>query len=179
MPVELQLIRASDFVRLDPLKNLDFEASKGALQNLAHACQKRGIGRAALDLRSLPIPPKPQFSINELAALVRTFRAAGFSRRHRLAVLYNIDIHGGIRDFAFISRMSGLQVRAFTSFETAFHWLSDGQEPDETLTRGDLVRISKPSKKVHLNASEKRIGPGIEKSTSAKKHRIQINRTAQ
>ena len=41
MPVELQVIRASEFVCLDADELLDFEASKNALQGLAQACRKR------------------------------------------------------------------------------------------------------------------------------------------
>ena len=41
MPVELQIIQASEFVRLDASEHLDFEASKQALQSMAKACRKR------------------------------------------------------------------------------------------------------------------------------------------
>src|SRR5262245_18884626 len=125
MPVELQVIRASEFVRLDPHEHLDFEASKQALEAIAQACVKRGLCRAVLDLRALPIPAKPIFTKNELAALVVIFRDAGFAKQQRLAILYQHDIHGGIRDFAFISRMRQMQVQAFTDFEAALQWLSD------------------------------------------------------
>jgi hypothetical protein len=127
MPVELQVIRASEFVRLDPGDNLDFEASKEALRTLAQACRKRGLGCAVLDLRELPIPAKPQFTKAQLGALVAIFRDAGFLRHQRLAVLYSRDVHGGIRDFAFIGRMRGLQVQAFTDYEAAMLWLSEGE----------------------------------------------------
>jgi hypothetical protein len=77
-----------------------------------------------LDLRTLPVPARPQFTTTELAMLVGTFREAGFSRQQRLAILYRHDIHGGVRSFAFISRLRGLKVQAFTDFEAAFHWLA-------------------------------------------------------
>jgi hypothetical protein len=125
MPVELQIIRASEFVCLDAHEQLDFEASKKALQSLAHACQKRGLDRALLDLRALPVPDKPVFTPTQLAALVGTFRDAGFGRNQRLAVLYRSDPHGGARAFAFIGRIKGWQVRAFDEFEGALHWLSE------------------------------------------------------
>lgn len=126
MPVELQVIHASEFVCLDADEILDFEASQQTLQALAHACRKRGLGRALLDLRSLPVPDKPVLTPAQLAALVATFRTAGFTRQQRLAILYRQDIHGGIRNFAFFSRMRGLQVQAFVEFEAAFHWLAEG-----------------------------------------------------
>ena|ERR1043166_5179588 len=124
MAVELQIIRAREFVSLDADEHLDFEASKEALQSLAEACVKRGLERAMLDLRDIPAPPKPMFTPTQLAALVRTFWQAGFGSRQRLAVLYREDPYGGARLFAFIGRIHGWQVRAFTEFEEAFLWLS-------------------------------------------------------
>src|SRR5215472_16661225 len=127
MPVELQVISANEFVRLDATSHLDLAASKEALQTLAHACRKRGLDCAMLDLRSLPVPPKPHFTPTELAALVRTFHEAGFTKQQRLAILYNLDVYGGVRNFAFISRLRGLRVQAFTDFEAALQWLSGEQ----------------------------------------------------
>src|SRR5262245_10162842 len=124
MPLELQIIRASEFVRLGPQEHLDFDASKQALAELARACRKRGVDRALLDLRELPTPPKPLFTRSELTSLVATFREAGFARNQRLAVLYRSDPHHGARLFAFIGRMRGWQVRAFGDFEEALFWLS-------------------------------------------------------
>jgi hypothetical protein len=128
MPIELQVIRASEFIRWDAHHYLDLEASKEALRTLALACRKRGLNSALVDLRTLPVLPKPHFTTTQLAALVGTFREAGFSRQQRLAILYRHDIHGGVRNFAFISRMRGLQVLAFSEFETALHWLSEGTD---------------------------------------------------
>jgi hypothetical protein len=125
MPLEVQIIRASEFVRLDAHELLDFQASRKALYVIAHACRKRGIDHAVLDLRALPIPAKPVFSRDELSALVECFHDAGFSRQQRLAVLYRLDPHQGIRKFAFIGTIHGWQVRAFSDFEKALAWLSE------------------------------------------------------
>lgn len=124
MPLELQIISASEFVRLDTSELLDFEASKQALRTLAQACRTRGLETALLDLRHIPVPLRPVFTTEQLAALVGTFREAGFARQQRLAILYHHDVHGGIRNFAFISRIRGLQVQAFSDYESAMHWLS-------------------------------------------------------
>ena len=123
-PVELQIIRPTDFIRLDVHAHPDFEQSKKALRVLVLACRKRGLERAVLDLRSLPDLPDPHFTQSELAALVLTFREAGFSRNQRLAILYQTDLHHGIRTFAFVNRVRGLQVHAFTEFEEALTWLN-------------------------------------------------------
>ena len=148
MPFELQIIRASEFVRFDAHEQPDLEASKEVLRSMAHACRKRGLDCALLDLRMLPIPEKPLFTANDLAALVGVFLEAGFGRQQRLAILYRLDVHGGIHNFSFISRMRGLQVLAFNEFEEALIWLSEAEHdaPEDQL-REIPVHIAKPSAK--------------------------------
>ena len=141
MPTELQIIRASEFIRLDPQRHLDFESSKEALRVLAAACRLRGIDRAMLDLRSLPIPAKRLFTTAELTAMIETFREVGFTRQHRVAVLYQRDPHGGARMFAFIGFMRGWQVRAFAEFEPAFVWLSEAKEKRPSTLRGASIQV--------------------------------------
>jgi hypothetical protein len=148
MPVELQVIRASEFVCLDADELLDFEATTKALQGLAKACWKRGLNRAMLDLRDIPAPDKPHFTATELAALVGIFRDAGFTRHQRLAVLYQYDVHGGVRNFAFFGKMRGLQVQAFREFEAALQWLSEGLEDADELQTGVSVPIAKGETKI-------------------------------
>lgn len=150
MPITLEIIRASEFIRVDASEHLDFEASKIVLQGLAVACRKRGLDRAMLDLRAVPIPAKPQFTASELAKLIGAFREAGFSRRQRLAVLFLEDVHGGIRTFAFLSKMRGLEVEAFDDFERALLWLSEGQAEEH---RGVPVPIAKREAKKRLEVS--------------------------
>jgi hypothetical protein len=131
MPVELQVIRASEFVCFDADKHLDFEASQKVLQGLVMACRKRGLDRAMLDLRDLPILPKPHFTPEQMAVLAGTFLDAGFSKHQRLAILYSHDIHGGIRNFTLFSRLRGLQVQAFQQYESAIHWLWEQKKSAE------------------------------------------------
>lgn len=160
MPLELQVIRASEFIQLDPSDLLDFEASRQALGSLAQACRTRGLDCALLDLRHIPVPLRPQFTATELAALVTAFHDAGFSRRQQLAILYHLDVHGGIRDFAFISRVRGLRVRAFTDYETAMLWLTGAAE--EPVCPGAVpVPIKKgpnESKQIAVNTVPPRTG---------------------
>jgi len=170
MPVELQIIRASEFVRLDPHELLDFEASKQALQAIARACLKRGVCQAIIDLRQLTTPAKPLFTKTELASLVLIFRDAGFSEQGRLAILYRQDIHGGIRDFAFISRLRGMHVQAFTDFEAALQWLSEDDQTATETRKGEIpISISKPQREARRlpvrsivrRHKEKKCGPGV------------------
>lgn len=142
MPAALQIIRANEFVRLDVNEHLDMEASKRVLQGLAHACRKRGLDRAMVDLRGLPIPSKPLFTPKQLAELVETFHEAGFTKKQRLAVVYEWDNYGGVRNFTLFSRMRGLQVQAFQEFDRAMDWISEEQEP-LAASQGAPVSIKK------------------------------------
>lgn len=135
MPLELQIIRAAEFIRLGAQGHFDLAASKAALAHLAGACRKRGIGRALMDLRELQPGPKPVFSPADLVVLVNTFREIGFTKQQRLAVLYRTDPHRRARLFAFISTLRGWHVRAFSDFEQALAWLS-----------GDLAEEVKPAR---------------------------------
>jgi hypothetical protein len=159
MPIELQVIHASEFIRLDPHEHLDFEASKKALEALARACRTRGLNNALLDLRALPVLPKPHFTPTEISGLVCCFREAGFTREQRLAVLYKQDLYGGVRNFAFISRMRGLQVQAFTDFETALQWLSEQQDDEaecrEAAAPISIIKRRSKAKKLPVRAASK------------------------
>jgi hypothetical protein len=139
MPIELQIIRASDFVRLKPDRLLDFAETSKALGLLARACRKRGMTRALLDLRGLPVPEKPLFKPQQLAALVDSFAEAGFQASDRLAVLYATDRWHGVRTFAFIAKLKGCQIRALQDFEEAMEWLAE--EVDEEPTRALAVKV--------------------------------------
>lgn len=144
MPQELQIIRASEFIRIGPRGHFDLAASKAALAELVSACRKRGIDHAMMDLRSLHPGPKPVFTPADLAELVRTFPEAGFTQRQKLAILYRSDPHRRARLFAFLSTMHGWAVRAFGDFEEALLWLSEGREPgpdDKPSTGGSQIPV--------------------------------------
>jgi hypothetical protein len=128
MPQELQIIRASEFIRFGAQGHFDLPASKAALAEIAGLCRKRGIAHAMMDLRALHPGPKPVFTPADLAELVGTFREVGFTQQERLAILYGADPHHRARLFAFLSTMHGYAVRAFGAFEEALLWLSSGEE---------------------------------------------------
>ena len=125
--MELQIIRAQEFIRLGPKGHFDLKTSKAVLAVLAAACCKRGINQALLDLRALHPGPKPVFSPNDLVTLVNTFHEVGFTHKQRLAVLYGSDPHHRARLFAFIAKLRGWSVQAFDSFEHAVHWLASAE----------------------------------------------------
>jgi hypothetical protein len=153
MPQELQIIRASEFVRFGAQGHFDLAASRIALAELAGTCRKRGIPHAMMDLRALHPGPKPVFSPADIAELVGTFRDVGFTPQERLAVLYHSDPHHRARLFAFLSTMHGFAVRAFRDFEEALLWLSSGEaEPASTRRSSPAgkpvpVRFTKPPAK--------------------------------
>jgi hypothetical protein len=163
MPLELQIIRAHEFIRLGARGRLDPAASRAIVADLARACRKRGIHQALLDLRALKPGPVPVFRPKDLVMLVSTFRDIGFTKKDRLAVLYHTDPHRRARLFAFISRMRGWSVGAFQNFEEALVWLaanghSDVVESDprrqKVAIRITRARTSRPAK------FARRAGPG-------------------
>ena len=127
--MELQIIRAQEFIRLGAQGKFDLKASKAVLAQLAAACRKRGINQALVDLRALHPGPNPVFSPDDLLALVKTFHEIGFTRQQRLAVLYSSDPHLRTRLFAFIAIVRGWKVQAFDDFEKAVTWLAGAEEP--------------------------------------------------
>lgn len=132
MPLELQIIRACEFIRAGARGRPDLDASRTVLRELAAACHRRGINRALLDVRDIQPGAARIFTPDDLVSLVNTFREIGFTYQHRLAVLYSEDPYHGVRMFAFIGTLRGWNVRAFGDFETALHWLwSNGDAGEE------------------------------------------------
>jgi hypothetical protein len=141
MPLELQIIRASEFIRLGAHGHFDLTASKAALAELAHACRQRNLDRALMDLRALHPGPRPVFSREDLLALVKTFCEIGFTRSLRLAILYQSDPHRRARLFAFLSTLHGWNVRAFGEFEKALLWLSAAEKSAGEPARARSLKV--------------------------------------
>jgi hypothetical protein len=170
--MELQLIRAHEFIRLGAQGRFDLAASKAVLAQLAAACWKRGISQALLDLRALHPGPKPVFTPDDLVTLVKTFREIGFTHQQRLAVLHGDDPRHRAALFAFIATSRGWKVQAFDSFEAALTWLSGGDESaaETELTPGAeavpvrlrkaLKSLSKPASRPISSSSTRIPAPG-------------------
>ena len=124
MPLELELIRATEFVRVGAEGRFDLAASKKALAAIVSACRKRGLRHAVMDLRGVRIGPKSAFTTADLVELVNTFPKAGFTHELRVALIYASDPHKRARLFAFLSTLHGWEVQAFGNFEEAVMWLS-------------------------------------------------------
>lgn len=158
MPVELQIIRAAEFVRLGGHGKFDLAASCGILANLAQACKRRGIHRALLDARNATVELNP----TELESLVNVFREIGFTRNQRLAILHSEDAHHRARLFAFISRTRGWSVRAFGDFEEALRWLFSHYEKRRR-------KISTSAKRLQVSHSDGEVRPVSIKSHTGRK----------
>jgi hypothetical protein len=131
MPLQLEVIRATEFVRVGAKGQFDLAASKAVLTTLARACRRRGLEAAVIDLRELRPGPQPAFSAADLQELVQTFAEVGFSKRLRLSILYRSDPHKRARLFSFLSQLHGWNVRAHGDFEEALLWLSEPPAPKE------------------------------------------------
>ena len=125
MPLEVQLIRAREFIRVGPHGKLDLARSRIILESLSTACQKRGIERAMLDLRGV----RSDFGPEELAECIRMFREIACPHIQRLALIHAGDPHRRVRTLALIASLRGWSVRAFDDFETAFEWLALSRVP--------------------------------------------------
>jgi len=137
MPVELQIIRAADFIRMGTEGQFDLAASCAVAAKLAAACRRRGIDRALVDVRN----SIANLNATELAALVNVFREIGFSRSQRIAILHAEERSHRPRMFAFISRLKGWNVEAFTKFEDAMCWLSKPEEEKPQARSATATRV--------------------------------------
>ncbi len=157
MPIELQIIRAQEFIRLGAHGHIDLNASKEVLALLATACRKRGIHQALLDLRMAIPGVTPIVSPKDLVTLVNTFHEVGFQREDRVAVLYQYDPHRRAKLFSLIATLKGWKVRAFNDFEKAIFWLSAaGPEAASEVESDDSRPRQVPIRKVkQLSAVKK------------------------
>lgn len=137
MPLELQIIRASEFIRLGAQGQLDLAASREMLRQLARACWLRGINQALLDLREVQSRSTPMLTPRDLAVLVKAFCKMGFSDKLRLAVLYSADPHRRARQFASMTTLRGWNVKASENFEEALFWLSQGNRAERQKEAGE------------------------------------------
>lgn len=142
MPLDLQIIRAREFIRLGPHGHLNLAASKQILAELARACRLRAIDRAMVDVRDV----KTELTPDELAELVRAFEDVGFTRSHRLALLHRGDQDHRARTFALIGKLRGWKLQAFGSFEEAILWLSaNDRSKTNPATQGTPIPIRRVS----------------------------------
>ena len=130
MPFNLQIIRPSDFIRLNGKGEYDQEETRTALRNIATTCILSGIDRAMIDVRDA----RSDMQMEDLRELAMKFKEMGFRKHHRLAILHRstsgervefFAMRPGERAefFAMCASQSGWNVQAFDDFERAMEWL--------------------------------------------------------
>lgn len=127
MPFEVQMIKASEFLRLGVHGLIDLNASCDILQKIANACARRGICRALLDVRDV----NSDLSNDEVVALANSLGAMGFTKATRVAVLHGNDRDAQARLFAACAISRGWNLRPFFDYEEATDWLAIAEEADE------------------------------------------------
>ena len=118
MPFNLQIVKTSDFVKLNAQGQLDVQQSHDVLAGLAKVCIDRGIDCALLDVRDM----KSALKLNDLHALAKAFQEMGFREHHRLAVLHRYNAGERAEMFAMFATDRGWNVRAFEEYEEAIEW---------------------------------------------------------
>jgi hypothetical protein len=120
MPVNLQIVRTSDFLKLDAKGQLDLQQSHDVLASVAKSCVDHGIDCALLDVRDAATTMK----LADLHALAKAFHEMGFNDRHRLAVLHRYAARERAEIFTMFATDRGWNVRAFEEYEEAINWFS-------------------------------------------------------
>ena len=119
MPTDIRIIHAHDFVKATPTGHLDLEKSKKVLMEVASVCSHLVDYEILLDFRKA----ESEMSVTDLwylASALSILREA-FSRK--TAILCPPERFDYAEFLAVCAQNSGLQVRAFTSFEDAIEWL--------------------------------------------------------
>jgi len=120
MASNIHIISCRDFLRYDAGGDFDADTTRGALREIADQCICAGLRHAMLDVRDITDAP----TIAQLFWIADELPALGFSRLDRLAIVYIDQGHGRATFFAKAAHNRGFNVREFTEFEGAFHWLS-------------------------------------------------------
>jgi hypothetical protein len=130
MPFNLQIIRTSDFIRLNGRGEYDQEETRRALSDIAKACIQSDIDCALLDIRNA----RSDMQMHDLDELALAFKEMGFRKNHRLAILhrssagervefFTLSSSERAEFFAMCASENGWNVQAFEDFELALEWL--------------------------------------------------------
>jgi hypothetical protein len=126
MPIDIEIIRASEFIRLGTHGKFDFESTRAVLLKMTDACGKRRIERALIDIRDA----SSTLTREDLVALAKVFGESVVSKRLRVAILHKNEQGGRAKLFAFLNAIQGRYMRAFETFEKALFWLSTEKDSD-------------------------------------------------
>lgn len=132
MAFQLQVVKTSDFVRLDAQGRPDLERTRQVLEAVARECLTRDVNCALIDVREA----QGDLTLTDLFTLVCAFQAMGFRKEHRLAVLHRYTRGEKAEFFAMCAASRGWNVRAFDEFEDAMAWFAEPLEEGNDAMNG-------------------------------------------
>jgi len=133
MPSNLRMIRVRDFIRLTPQGSLDFNSLKQELSGAASVPGAFSDYDLLVDTRGAE-SHLSVFDIWELAReLDDTVHASASKRiKVKISLLVPVKEFDHAKFFELCAENRGLNVRAFTSFEDVFEWLSESSTPSSS-----------------------------------------------
>jgi hypothetical protein len=122
MPHNVKVIRGSDFIRAKPEGQVDLAMAEKLLKAIADAGAGLEDFDVLVDIRRISGALKP----SELWSLAQTLASYRRKVGNRTAVLCPLERFDNVRFFALCAENQGMNVHAFTSYETAMEWLITG-----------------------------------------------------
>jgi hypothetical protein len=137
MPLNMQVIQTSDFIRQNSEGEYDQQQSLEVLKGVAQVCVERGINCALLDVRDA----RSDMKMDDVYQLAQAFKEVGFQKKQRLAMLYRASgperveffgVQPGERAklFAMCASDDGWNVRAFDDYGKAIEWFAEASPAD-------------------------------------------------
>lgn len=132
MPANLRIIRVRDFIKLAPQGSQDLNSLKRAITEAASAPGAFIDYDLLIDTRGFAETILSVFDMWELAKDLADVTHAGASRgfRPKIPVLCPRERFDNAQFYELCASNQGLNVRAFTSFEDMFEWLSESSTPN-------------------------------------------------
>jgi hypothetical protein len=132
MTSTLKIIRVRDFIRVTPQGTLDFSMAKELIQEVGNVSDAFVRYNLLIDTRGteddLTVVDSWEIASHLATAVHRN--AKGFGAK--IAVLCPVQRFDHAKFFELCSLNRGLNVRAFTSFEELFEWLSQPSDFEDS-----------------------------------------------
>jgi hypothetical protein len=120
MPTNIKLIRAPEFLKATAEGDYDLKQSRQLLLGLASAVPAAEDVDVLIDTRDV----SSRLTLPSLYELAREFTDLRIAANRRTAILVPGDRYEDAEFFAITAGGMGRRVRAFTSFEEVFDWLT-------------------------------------------------------
>ncbi len=120
---KIQIIKAGDFIKSSPTGDLDLHASQLGFMQIAAAAAHLDAFTVMIDLREI----RSRLTITSIYHLASELEKYGTTFRRKSAVLVRDDTDlSQAMFFETAANNQGFNVKVFTEFEAAVHWLSGG-----------------------------------------------------